>query len=91
MVIKASTSLRNEYNVIAALCKEKGVPVYLTKNGEGDLVVMSIQAFEKRERLLELREKLLESEALRRSGAKTHSLEETEKRLRGKLNGTVQG
>lgn len=85
MIIKASTCLRNEYNEIATLCKEKGVPVYLTKNGEGDLVLMSIDAFEKREKLLELREKLIESESLRLSGAKTYSLDETERHLRGKM------
>jgi len=89
MLIKASTCLRNEYNEIASFCKEKGVPVYLTKNGEGDLVLMSIEAFEKREKILELREKLLESEALRLSGAKTYPLDETEKYFRGKLDGSV--
>jgi len=86
MVIKASASLRNEYNEIANFCKEKGVPVYLTKNGEGDLVLMSIDAFERREKLLQLREMLLDSESLRLSGAKTHSLDEVEKRLRSRYN-----
>ena len=43
MFIKPSTALRNEYNEIAELCKKEDSPVFLTKNGEGDLVVMSIE------------------------------------------------
>ena len=46
MHIKASAAIRNNYNEISNLCKESGEPVYLTKNGEGDLVVMDIIAFE---------------------------------------------
>ena len=43
MNIKPSASIRNNYNEISALCKSTGEPVYLTKNGEGDLVVMDIE------------------------------------------------
>ena len=46
MVIKPSTCLRNEYNDIAEFCKTENQPVFLTKNGEGDLVVMSMEAYE---------------------------------------------
>lgn len=76
MKIKPSTSLRNDYNSISAFCKANGEPVFLTKNGEGDLVVMSIEAYERREQMLDLREKLIEAEAERLSGAKTYSQEE---------------
>jgi prevent-host-death family protein len=59
MQIKPSASIRQNYNEIAALCKSTGEPVFLTKNGEGDLVVMDIEAFTRREKMLKLREELL--------------------------------
>jgi len=52
MNIKPSAAIRKNYNEISQHCKESGEPVYLTKNGEGDLVVMDIQAFTKRESML---------------------------------------
>lgn len=49
MIIKSTTALRTELGEITRICKEKSEPVYLTKNGEGELVIMSIAAFERRE------------------------------------------
>jgi prevent-host-death family protein len=68
MQIKPSASIRQNYNEIAALCKSTGEPVYLTKNGEGDLVVMDIEAFTRREKMLKLREELLSVEEDRLAG-----------------------
>jgi len=59
MQIKPSASIRQNYNEIADLCRSTGEPVYLTKNGEGDLVVMDIDSFARREKMLKLREELL--------------------------------
>ena len=42
MTIRPSAAIRQNYNEIAEFCKRTGEPVYLTKNGEGDLVVMDI-------------------------------------------------
>ena len=68
MLIKPSASIRQNYNEIAALCKSSGEPVYLTKNGVGDLVVMDIDAFTRREKMLKLREELLAVEEDRMAG-----------------------
>jgi PHD/YefM family antitoxin component YafN of YafNO toxin-antitoxin module len=68
MQVKPSASIRQNYNEIEALCKSSGEPVYLTKNSEGDLVVMDIEAFTSREKMLKLREELLAVEEDRLAG-----------------------
>ena len=68
MNIKPSAAIRQNYNEISTLCKTTGEPVYLTKNGEGDLVVMDIEAFVRREKMLTLREDLLAVEQDRMEG-----------------------
>lgn len=68
MNIKPSTSIQQNYNEIAELCRETEEPVYLTNNGEGDLVVMDILSFHKKEKMLELREELLAVEEDRMNG-----------------------
>lgn len=81
MNIRPSAAIRQNYNEIAALCRSSKEPVYLTKNGEGDLVVMDIESFTRREKMLSLREKLLEVERSRISGVKYCSLDELEQEL----------
>ncbi|MBQ3151384.1 MAG: type II toxin-antitoxin system Phd/YefM family antitoxin [Clostridia bacterium] len=76
MNIRPSAAIRQNYNEIAELCKKTGEPIYLTKNGEGDLVVMDIEAFTRREKMLALREELLQVEADRIAGIKDLTLDE---------------
>ena len=42
MIIKPSAAIRNDYNEVISLCRETAGPVFLTRNGEGDAVVMDI-------------------------------------------------
>ncbi|MCI5739956.1 MAG: type II toxin-antitoxin system prevent-host-death family antitoxin [Lachnospiraceae bacterium] len=86
MIIKASAALRNDYTSISNMAKETKEPIYITKNGEGDLVLMSIDAFEKREQRLQLRAKILQAEQERIEGAETLSVSQARKRLRERVN-----
>lgn len=45
-IIRPSSDLRNKYNEISTICHENKCPVYITKNGTGDLAVMSIELYE---------------------------------------------
>lgn len=87
--IKPSASIRNNYNEISKLCKNTGEPVYLTKNGEGDMVVMDIKAFSRRESMLKLREQLVEAEESRIRGEKTYSIEEVSKMMKASINEAI--
>lgn len=82
MTIMPSTALRNQYNEISDKCKATGEPIYLTKNGEGDLVVMSIESFERQQQLLALKERLLDIELEQKNGAKSYTVEELDIALR---------
>jgi PHD/YefM family antitoxin component YafN of YafNO toxin-antitoxin module len=45
-VIRKSADLRNSYSEISDFCHKYREPVFITKNGEGDLAVMSIETYE---------------------------------------------
>lgn len=84
-IIKPSAAIRQNYTEISNLCKETGAPVFLTKNGEGDLVVMDIAVYDQREKQLELREKLVEIEELRKAGASDIPARTASENLRARL------
>lgn len=81
MNIRPSAAIRQNYNEIADLCRKSAEPVFLTKNGEGDLVVMDIDTFNRREKLLKLREELLAVEEDRLSGRTGCTLDELDSYL----------
>ena len=68
MVIKPSAAIRNNYRKVADYCIESGQPVFLTNNGEGELVVMSIQSWEEERQRIKVEEALLRIEAEEGSG-----------------------
>lgn len=62
-IIKPISDLRNNFNQISETCHEGGQPVFITKNGQGDLVVMSIALYEEQQSLIKLYEKLSMAQA----------------------------
>lgn len=52
--IRSSADLRNNYNEISAFCHAYPEPVFITKNGKGDLAVMSIETYERLQARFEL-------------------------------------
>lgn len=52
--IRPSADLRNKYNEISEFCHAYAEPVFITKNGKGDLAVMSIEVYEQLKGKLEL-------------------------------------
>lgn len=81
MNIRPSAAIRQNYNEIAEMCKKTKEPIFLTKNGEGDLVVMDIETYNRREKMLKLREELLSVEEDRISGRAACTLDELDKYL----------
>ncbi|MEL7622368.1 MAG: type II toxin-antitoxin system Phd/YefM family antitoxin [Clostridiales bacterium] len=86
MNIKPSAAIRQNYNEIAELCRATKEPVYLTKNGEGDLVVIDLETFVRREKMLKLREELLAVEEERIAGRRGCTPDELEAYLDGILD-----
>ena len=82
MYIKPSAAIRKNYNEISMLCKTTKEPVFLTKNGEGDLVVMDIETFSRRESMLRLREQLVAAEEDRLAGKKGFSIGEVDEMIK---------
>ena len=68
--IKSSTDLRNNYNEISTFCHESREPVFITKNGQEDLAVMSIETYEALSGKLELYRLLDEGRTAVKDGKK---------------------
>lgn len=83
--IKSSTDLRNNYNEISTFCHETKEPVFITKNGRGDLAVMSIDLFNKFMNKYKLYRLLSQSESDFNNN-RTLSFEESMQNLREELN-----
>ena len=80
--IRPITDLRNT-NEISEICHAKNEPLFITKNGYGHLVVMSMETYEKQMRLLDIYSKLATAEEQVRDG-RTMTTEDSMQDLRGK-------
>ena len=87
MMIRPSTAIRNEYNDISRVCRESGEPVFITRNGTGDMVVQSMAEYERQQALIDLYSKLSVAEAEIADGAEGEDF----LRVAGELRGLVHG
>ena len=78
MVIRSATALRNDYDGMVKLSKERQEPIYLTRNGDGEMVFLPIELWERREAELNLLAEMLRREENRIAGARTYSMDEME-------------
>jgi prevent-host-death family protein len=81
-VIKPISDLRNRARELSRICHDSGEPVFITKNGEGDLVLMSLAAYERMQGQLELYRVLDEAEQDVRAGDRGVSVQTVRKRLK---------
>ena len=87
MMIKSATALRNDYDKVVRLSKEKQEPIYITRNGEGEMVFLPQELWEKREAELDLLAELLQRERNRIAGARTFSMDDMRGIAEELLNG----
>ncbi len=85
-IIKPISDLRNKSNEISKLVHMSNEPIYITKNGEGDMVLMSMEYFSKLELKLELLSKLSVAQTQKASGDKGRTLNQVMSNIRGKIN-----
>jgi prevent-host-death family protein len=91
MNIKPPPAIRKNYNEVSELCKRSGEPVYLTKNGEGDLVVMDIETYTRRESMLRLRENLVAAEESRLEGKNGYSISDVSDMMKAAVRDVLDG
>ncbi|MBI4012526.1 MAG: type II toxin-antitoxin system prevent-host-death family antitoxin [Candidatus Rokubacteria bacterium] len=84
-VIKRISDLRNRANEISRLCHREDRPVFITRNGQSDLVVMSHAHYDRLQAQLELYRKLDEAEVQAVKGAKGIGHREMIRRLRARI------
>lgn len=88
-IIKPISDLRNHFNTISDICHNDAEPVYITKNGKGDMVVMSLALYEKEKMQLELYKKLLVAEKQSSESTERKSHKDLMENLREKINAKV--
>ncbi len=68
MMVKPSSAIRSDYKAFSKLCHESDEPIIVTNNGENDLVVMSHEAFCRREAWIRLQAKLAAADSQIKEG-----------------------
>jgi prevent-host-death family protein len=85
-IIKPISDLRNKSNEVSKIANDSNEPIFITKNGEGDLVVMSMNYYSKLQLKLDLLSKLAIAQKQRSAGAKGNSLKNVMTKIRTVIN-----
>ncbi len=87
--IRPISDLRNNANEISDFCHQTREPVYITRNGSGDMVVLSMEEYERQQALIDLYGKLAVAELEIASGAQGEDFLTVARQLRERIRGTV--
>lgn len=87
--IRPISDLRNSANEISDFCRQTREPVYITRNGTGDMVVLSMEEYERQQALIDLYGKLAVAEQEIASGAQGEDFLTVARQLRERVHGTV--
>lgn len=87
--IRPISDLRNSANEISDFCRQSREPVYITRNGTGDMVVLNIDEYERQMALIDLYGKLAVAEEEISSGAQGEDFLTVAHQLRERIHGTV--
>ena len=85
-IIKPISDFRNKSNELSKLANDSDEPIYITKNGEGDLVVMSMNHYSKMQLKLDLLSKLSIAQKQRSAGDTGNSLKQVMTKIRTMIN-----
>lgn len=87
--IRPISDLRNSANEISDFCRQTHEPVYITRNGTGDMVVLNMEEFERREALIDLYAKLAVAEEEIAHGDEGEDFLSFARQLREQVHGTL--
>ena len=87
--IRPISELRNNANEISDFCRQTREPVYITRNGAGDMVVVSIEEYERQQALIDLYGKLAVAEQEIASGAEGEDFLTVARQLRERVHGKL--
>lgn len=87
--IRPISDLRNSANEISDFCRQSREPVFITRNGTGDMVVLNIEEYERQMALIDLYGKLAVAEEEISAGAEGEDFLMVAQKLRERIHGTV--
>lgn len=87
--IRPISDLRNNAKEISDFCRQTGEPVYITRNGTGDMVIVSMQEYERQQALINLYGKLAVAEQEIASGAQGEDFLTVARQLRERVHGQL--